>query len=60
MRADGDPKPDGDPHSEPDDPPGAISDQNREEAQSGMREDETHPEPRTRDKRAATDRGDGD
>lgn len=33
------------------DPPGAISDQNREEAHSGHREDETHPEPRTRGRR---------
>ncbi len=29
------------------DPPGAISDQNGEEAQSGHRKDGTHPEPRT-------------
>lgn len=30
------------------DPPGAVSDQNREEAQSEHRDDQTHPEPRTR------------
>ncbi len=29
------------------DPPGAVSDQNGEEAQSGLRKDGTHPEPRT-------------
>jgi hypothetical protein len=29
-------------------PPGAVSDQNREEGQSGLRDDSTHPEPRTR------------
>ncbi len=30
------------------DPPGAVSNQNGEEAESGHREDGTHPEPRTR------------
>jgi hypothetical protein len=37
-------------HSEHDpatDPPGAVSNQNGEEAESGHREDGTHPEPRT-------------
>jgi hypothetical protein len=29
------------------DPPGAVSNQNQEEAESGMREDASHPEPRT-------------
>lgn len=33
------------------DPPGAVSDQNHEEGPSALREDETHPEPRTADKR---------
>ncbi len=31
-----------------DNPPGAVSNQNGEEAESGHREDGTHPEPRTR------------
>ena len=30
------------------DPPGAVSDQNGEEAESELRDDQTHPEPRTR------------
>ncbi len=30
------------------DPPGAVSNQNREEGESRHREDHTHPEPRTR------------
>ncbi len=34
-------------HDPANDPPGAVSNQNGEEAQSGHREDETHPEPRT-------------
>ncbi len=34
-------------HDPSSDPPGAVSDQNGEEAQSGHREDATHPEPRT-------------
>jgi hypothetical protein len=34
--------------SDPDDPPGAISNQNREEAPSELRDDQTHPEPRSR------------
>ena len=34
-------------HDPASDPPGAVSDQNREENQSGHRDDETHPEPRT-------------
>jgi hypothetical protein len=34
-------------HDPATDPPGAQSDQNGEEAQSGHREDGTHPEPRT-------------
>jgi hypothetical protein len=32
----------------PSDPPGAVSQQNEEEAESGLRGDETHPEPRRR------------
>lgn len=36
-------------HDPATDPPGAVSDQNGEEAQSGHREDGTHPEPRTAD-----------
>jgi hypothetical protein len=34
-------------HDPSTDPPGAVSDQNGEEAQSGHRKDGTHPEPRT-------------
>jgi hypothetical protein len=34
-------------HHPESDPPGAQSDQNREEAQSGHRRDGAHPEPRT-------------
>ncbi len=29
------------------DPPGAVSNQNQEEGPSALRDDETHPEPRT-------------
>jgi hypothetical protein len=43
-------KKDHDPES---DPPGAISDQNREENQSGHRRDQTHPEPRTSGRKSA-------
>lgn len=32
----------------PDDPPGAVSNQNQETAESALRDDEQHPEPRTR------------
>src|SRR5690349_13262780 len=35
----------GDPRS---DPPGSVSDQNTEEGPSGMRNDQQHPEPRSR------------
>jgi hypothetical protein len=35
--------------NEKSDPPGAVSDQNREEQPSEMREDRQHPEPRSRD-----------
>jgi hypothetical protein len=34
-------------HDPKTDPPGAVSDQNNEEGQSGHRDDGTHPEPRT-------------
>jgi hypothetical protein len=34
-------------HDPETDPPGAVSNQNQEEAESGHREDGTHPEPRT-------------
>jgi hypothetical protein len=34
-------------HDPSSDPPGAVSDQNREENQSAHRDDGTHPEPRT-------------
>jgi hypothetical protein len=34
-------------HDPATDPPGAVSNQNGEEAQSGHRKDGTHPEPRT-------------
>ena len=40
-------------HNPATDPPGAVSDQNREENQSGHREDGTHPEPRTSSKQPA-------
>lgn len=33
------------------DAPGAVSNQNHEEGPSALRDDETHPEPRTADKR---------
>jgi hypothetical protein len=33
----------------PSDPPGAVSNQNEEEAESGLRRDRSHPEPRTTD-----------
>ena len=33
-------------HDPASDPPGAVSNQNGEENQSGHREDKTHPEPR--------------
>jgi hypothetical protein len=39
------------------DPPGAVSDQNGEEQQSGMRDDQQHPEPRSREQDEADDRG---
>jgi hypothetical protein len=32
----------------PDDPPGAVSNQNGEQAESALRDDQTHPEPPTR------------
>ena len=38
---------------EKDAPPGAISDQNREEQPSEFRNDESHPEPRTSDQPAS-------
>lgn len=34
-------------NEEPPDPPGSISDQNREDAPSAFGEDRAHPEPRT-------------
>lgn len=34
-------------HNPATDPPGAVSNQNREDNQSGHRDDRTHPEPRT-------------
>jgi hypothetical protein len=34
-------------HDPATDPPGAVSDQNQEDAPSGHRDDQTHPEPRT-------------
>lgn len=39
-------------HDPNSDPPGAVSDQNREEGQSGHRQDRTHPEPRTSGRKA--------
>jgi hypothetical protein len=36
-------------HDRASDPPGAVSNQNGEEGQSGLRPDGTHPEPRTDD-----------
>jgi hypothetical protein len=41
------------------DPPGAVSDQNGEEQQSGMRDDQQHPEPRSRDQDESEDREGG-
>jgi hypothetical protein len=38
------------PHDPTSDPAGAVSNQNGEEAESGLREDATHPEPRTEDR----------
>ena len=35
------------PQDRPTDPPGTVSNQNGEEAESALREDETHPEPRS-------------
>jgi hypothetical protein len=40
---------DPDPHDRSSDPAGAVSNQNGEEAESGLRADGTHPEPRTDD-----------
>ena len=42
-------------HDPATDPPGAVSDQNGEEAQSGHRDDGTHPEPRTGGERPSED-----
>ena len=39
-------------HDPANDPPGAVSNQNGEENQSGHRDDQTHPEPRTNGKEA--------
>jgi hypothetical protein len=46
---------------QPSDPPGAVSDQNGEEGESGLREDRAHPEPRTTGRPASrrTEREDG-
>ncbi|HWD70044.1 MAG TPA: hypothetical protein VG293_07595 [Solirubrobacteraceae bacterium] len=40
-------------HDPKSDPPGAVSDQNREEGQSGHRPDGMHPEPRTSGRKAS-------
>jgi hypothetical protein len=48
------------PPREKDDPPGAISDQNREEQPSEFRDDETHPEPRTSENPADRERSKDD
>jgi hypothetical protein len=40
-------------HERESDPPGAVSNQNQEEAPSGLRDDESHPEPRTKHERPA-------
>jgi hypothetical protein len=42
-------------HDPATDPPGAVSDQNGEEGQSGLREDGNHPEPRTSGKPSSED-----
>jgi hypothetical protein len=42
------------------DPPGAVSDQNREEQPSGLRDDQQHPEPRSRDDGSHSRGGDGE
>ena len=47
----------GNPTSNHDDPPGAVSNQNREEAQSELRDDQTHPEPRSRDNSSGAGEG---
>jgi hypothetical protein len=39
------------------DPPGAVSDQNGEEQQSGLRDDQQHPEPRSRDEEGSEGQG---
>jgi hypothetical protein len=39
--------PDSSDHDPKTDPPGAVSNQNQEEAESGHRDDGVHPEPRT-------------
>jgi hypothetical protein len=44
------PATDSKPHERASDPAGAVSNQNGEEAESGLREDGTHPEPRTDDR----------
>jgi hypothetical protein len=45
------------PTSDHDDPPGAMSNQNREEAQSELRDDQTHPEPRSRERSSGAREG---
>lgn len=40
-------------HERESDPPGAVSNQNQEEAPSGLRDDQSHPEPRTTHQRPA-------
>lgn len=44
------------PHDPSSDPAGAVSNQNGEEAQSGLRADGTHPEPRTADENEEPER----
>jgi hypothetical protein len=47
-------------HDPASDPAGAVSSQNGEEAQSGLRDDATHPEPRTDDRSDAPERSSSD
>jgi hypothetical protein len=46
-------------HDPSTDPPGAVSNQNGEEAESGHRKDGTHPEPRTSGEPTKDDESDG-
>lgn len=47
-------------HEERSDPPGAVSNQNQEEAESELRDDRTHPEPRSSGKGVRNHQSDQD